>query len=93
MQRLGPRSETGLLQIYLDKISSMRKQGAFVMYQVHVVMLNLGAEFRRNFICNGHTLVGHSSAEYEEGYRKVQIIDERECIENGTICETFELVP
>lgn len=54
----GPRSTVGLLQLYSDKIATTMKRGAFVMYPVHVVLLNFTAEFRRHLIDSDRTLLG-----------------------------------
>lgn len=67
--------------------------GAFVMYLMHVVLLNISVESRRNHIHNGLTLVGFLPIECEEDNRTVPGIDEQERRGYGTICLASELLP
>lgn len=46
------QSAVGLEQIYLDKRVNNIKQEAFVMFPVHVVLLNFSTEFRGNVALN-----------------------------------------
>lgn len=48
------------------------KRRALVMYAVHAVLLNLGAESTCNLIYNGHALVGFLPVKYEEHYSTVE---------------------
>lgn len=69
------------------------KLGAFLMYLVHAMLLNFGAEFRRNLIYNGHTLVGLLRVSYQEDGSLVQGIDGWECSGNAAISNTWKLGP
>lgn len=56
-KRNGKRSEMNIAQVDLDWMASTTKHRAFVMYPVHALLLDFGAQFSWKHACNGHTLV------------------------------------
>lgn len=53
-------------------MASTRKLGAFFMYTLHAMLLNVGVELTQTLIHNVHALVGFVSVENEEDYIKVR---------------------
>lgn len=66
-QRKVAQSAVTQVQIYWDNTAITMSCGAFEMYPVHIVLLNVISKLRQKLIYNGHIIVRFLLVEFEEG--------------------------
>lgn len=82
----------GLLHIHSDKPTSSLNCGAFVKPRIQTALLSFTVQLPPMRICNGYTLVGFISVEYEESGSGVEDFEKMESSDQVGIVWSSNLV-